>query len=125
MRGDAAHFASPRFSAGVKARASSAPWAAVRVLPAAKGSTAHQYRFVSPRTSGDNNWSATFLRARGNTLTVKENKMSKILSTAIVAGLLFGITGPAFAADPPKTKAECKKLTDMKWDSATKACVKK
>lgn len=51
--------------------------------------------------------------------------MSKILSTAIVAGLLFGATAPAFAADPPKTKAECKKLTDMKWDSATKACVKK
>ena len=35
--------------------------------------------------------------------------MSKILSTAIVAGLLFGITAPAFAADPPKTKAECAK----------------
>ena len=47
------------------------------------------------------------------------------LSTAIVAGLLFGVTAPAFAADPPKTKAECKKLTDMKWDSTTKACVKK
>jgi hypothetical protein len=53
------------------------------------------------------------------------DQLSKILSAAIVAGLLFGITAPAFAADPPKTKAECKKLTDMKWDSATKACVKK
>jgi hypothetical protein len=51
--------------------------------------------------------------------------MSKILSTAIVAGLLFGITAPAFAADAPKTKAECKKLTDMKWDATTKTCVKK
>jgi hypothetical protein len=55
----------------------------------------------------------------------RRTKMSKILSTAIVAGLLFGVTAPAFAADAPKTKAECKKLTDMKWDSTTKACVKK
>jgi len=53
------------------------------------------------------------------------NTMSKVLSTAIVAGLLFGIAAPVFAADAPKTKAECKKLTDMKWDSATKTCVKK
>ena len=51
--------------------------------------------------------------------------MSKILSTAIVAGLLFGVTASAFAADPPKTMADCKKLTDMKWDATTKACVKK
>jgi hypothetical protein len=51
--------------------------------------------------------------------------MPKILSTAIVVGLLFGITAPAFAADPPKTKADCAKLTDMKWDSKAKACVKK
>ena len=51
--------------------------------------------------------------------------MSKILSTAVVAGLLFALTAPAVAADAPKTKTECDKLTDMKWDSATKACVKK
>jgi hypothetical protein len=50
--------------------------------------------------------------------------MSRVLSTAIVAGLLFASIGPAFA-DPPKTKAECQKLTDMKWDSKTKTCVKK
>ena len=61
----------------------------------------------------------------GTTLAQKETKCPRFLSTAIVAGLLFGIAAPAFAADPPKTKAECKKLTDMKWDSATKACVKK
>ena len=42
--------------------------------------------------------------------------MSKILGAAIVAGLLFAVTAPAFAADAPKTKAECQKLTDMKWD---------
>jgi hypothetical protein len=51
--------------------------------------------------------------------------MSKILGAAIVAGLLFAVTAPAFAADAPKTKAECQKLTDMKWDSKTKTCVKK
>jgi hypothetical protein len=51
--------------------------------------------------------------------------MSKILDTAIVAGLLFVVTAPAFAADAPKTKAECQKLTDMKWDAKTKTCVKK
>ena len=46
--------------------------------------------------------------------------MSKILSTAVVAGLLFALTAPAIAADAPKTKTECDKLTDMKWDSKTK-----
>ena len=51
--------------------------------------------------------------------------MSKILGTAIVAGLLFAVTAPAFSAGPPKTKAECEKLTDMKWDAKTKTCVKK
>jgi hypothetical protein len=51
--------------------------------------------------------------------------MSKILSASIVAGLLFALTAPAFAADAPKTKAECEKMKDMKWDDATKACVKK
>jgi len=51
--------------------------------------------------------------------------MTKILSSAIAVGLLFVVTAPAFAADAPKTKAECEKLTDMKWDSKTKMCVKK
>ena len=51
--------------------------------------------------------------------------MSKILGTAIVAGLLFAVTAPAFAADAPKTKADCEKMKDMKWDDAMKACVKK
>ena len=50
--------------------------------------------------------------------------MSKILSTVVVAGLLIALTAPAFAADAPKTKAECEKLTDMKWDAKTKTCVK-
>ncbi len=51
--------------------------------------------------------------------------VSKVLSAAIVLGLLVANTAPAFAADAPKTKAECQKLTDMKWDAKTKTCVKK
>ena len=54
-----------------------------------------------------------------------EETMSKILSTAIIAGLLFAVTAPAFAADAPKTKADCEKTKDMKWDDAKKVCVKK
>ena len=50
---------------------------------------------------------------------------AKILSTAIIAAVLFGVTAPAFAADPPKTKADCEKMTNMKWDDAKKACMKK
>jgi ABC-type proline/glycine betaine transport system substrate-binding protein len=51
--------------------------------------------------------------------------MSKALRIAIITGILSAVAAPAFAADPPKTKAECVKLTDMKWDSKTKTCVKK
>ncbi len=54
-----------------------------------------------------------------------EETMSKILSTAIIAGLLFAVAAPAFAADAPKTKADCEKTKDMKWDDAKKVCVKK
>jgi len=50
---------------------------------------------------------------------------ARILSTAIIAGLLLAVSAPAFAADAPKTKADCGKMKDMKWDDATKACVKK
>jgi ABC-type Fe2+-enterobactin transport system substrate-binding protein len=50
---------------------------------------------------------------------------ARILSTAIIAGLLLAVSAPAFAADAPKTKADCEKAKDMKWDDATKACVKK
>ncbi len=52
--------------------------------------------------------------------------LAKILSTAIVAGLLLAVSAPAVAADAPKTKADfCEKAKDMKWDDAKKACVKK
>jgi hypothetical protein len=50
---------------------------------------------------------------------------SKILSSAIVAALLVAFTAPAFATDAPKTKADCAKMKDMKWDTKTKTCVKK
>ena len=50
---------------------------------------------------------------------------AKILSTAIIAGLLLAVSAPAFAADAPKAKADCEKTKDMKWDDAKKACVKK
>ena len=37
-----------------------------------------------------------------------------------------GLAAPVVQAkDAPKTKAECEKMTNMKWDDATKACVKK
>jgi ABC-type proline/glycine betaine transport system substrate-binding protein len=51
--------------------------------------------------------------------------MSKVLRVAIITAILSAVTAPAFAADPPKSKAECAKLSDMKWDSKTKTCVKK
>jgi ABC-type proline/glycine betaine transport system substrate-binding protein len=49
---------------------------------------------------------------------------AKILSTAIISGLLLAVAAPAFAADAPKTKADCEKAK-MTWDDAKKVCVKK
>jgi ABC-type Fe2+-enterobactin transport system substrate-binding protein len=55
--------------------------------------------------------------------------ISKILSGAVVAGLLLSVSAPVMAvaatASAPKTKAACKKAKNMKWDSASKTCVKK
>jgi hypothetical protein len=52
--------------------------------------------------------------------------MSKFLSTAILAGLLFGLAAPIVEAkSAPKTKAECEKITTMKWDDSASKCVKK
>jgi hypothetical protein len=55
--------------------------------------------------------------------------ISKILGGAVMAGLLLSVSAPivAYAADEaaPKTKAACEKTKDMKWDAATKTCVKK
>jgi ABC-type Fe2+-enterobactin transport system substrate-binding protein len=58
----------------------------------------------------------------------KERRMiSKVLSAAVMAGLLMAVSAPvvAYAADAPKTKAACKKVTGMKWDKKTKTCMKK
>lgn len=51
--------------------------------------------------------------------------IAKILSGAVIGGLLLAVSAPVFAADAPKTKAECAKNKDMKWDEKTKTCVKK
>jgi len=66
---------------------------------------------------------------RGN--NAKESYMiSKIFSGAVLAGFLLAVAAPVVAyaedaAPAPKTKAECKKAKDMKWDKTTKTCVKK
>ena len=53
--------------------------------------------------------------------------ISKILSGAVLAGLLLSVSAPivAVAADAPTTKADCTKAKDMKWDKTTKTCVPK
>lgn len=52
--------------------------------------------------------------------------MKKLINAAIAASVLAVTVGPAFAADSaPTTKADCNKTAGMKWDSKTKACVKK
>jgi ABC-type Fe2+-enterobactin transport system substrate-binding protein len=52
---------------------------------------------------------------------------SKIVTGAVLTGLLLAVSAPiaAYAADAPKTKADCEKVKDMKWDATTKTCVKK
>jgi hypothetical protein len=53
--------------------------------------------------------------------------ISKVLSGAIIAGLLMAVSAPvvAYADDAaPKTKADCKKAGG-KWDKKTKACALK
>jgi hypothetical protein len=53
--------------------------------------------------------------------------ISKVLSGAVVAGLLMAVSAPivAYADDAaPKTKAECKKAKGT-WDKATKTCAMK
>jgi hypothetical protein len=52
---------------------------------------------------------------------------AKILSTAIVAGLLLAFSAPAFAEDAPAapaTKADCDKAKGT-WDDATSKCTVK
>ena len=49
--------------------------------------------------------------------------IAKILSGAVIGGLLLAVSAPvSFAQNaPPKTKAECKKAKG-KWDATKKAC---
>jgi hypothetical protein len=50
--------------------------------------------------------------------------MVKLVNAALAAGFLLVVAAPAFAADAPKTKAECEKAK-MKWDATKKTCSKK
>ena len=69
------------------------------------------------------------VRAGGHTAARQQTELSmskKIMSTAILAGLIFGLAAPIVEAkSTPKTKAECEKLANMKWDDAASKCVKK
>jgi hypothetical protein len=48
----------------------------------------------------------------------------RILNAAIISGLLLATAAPAFAADEPKTKADCDKAKG-KWDDKTSKCTVK
>ena len=51
--------------------------------------------------------------------------LPRILSGAVLAGLLLSVSAPAsFAADAPLTKEQCAKHKKMHWDDATSKCVK-
>ena len=79
------------------------------------------------RTPTPGNESGAGCAPRGSKKATRKFHMSKkIVSTAILAGLLFGLAAPiAQAKSAPKTKAECEKLANMKWDDAGSKCVKK
>ena len=50
--------------------------------------------------------------------------LSRFVLGLVIAGILSATSAPmTFAADAPKTKAECKKMKNMKWDSKAKKCV--
>jgi hypothetical protein len=52
--------------------------------------------------------------------------IAKLIGGAIITGILLAASAPlSIAADVPKTKADCEKMQDMKWDEATKTCIKK
>jgi hypothetical protein len=58
------------------------------------------------------------------TILSKENDVMKTIVTTLAVALAFAFAAPAFAADAPKTKADCEKA-NMHWDDATKSCTKK
>ncbi len=47
--------------------------------------------------------------------------MKTLVSMIVALGLAAAFTAPAFAADAPKTKADCEKAK-MKWDDTAKKC---
>jgi len=47
--------------------------------------------------------------------------MKTLVTLLVTLGVVVGATAPTFAADAPKTKAECKKA-HMTWDAAKKSC---
>lgn len=49
----------------------------------------------------------------------------KLMGTVVLAGLVLGLAAPVMAKSAPKTKAECQKITTMKWDDSSAKCVKK
>ncbi len=49
--------------------------------------------------------------------------MKNLVSLVVALGLVAGAAAPAFAAETPKTKADCEKA-HMKWDDAAKKCSK-
>ena len=49
---------------------------------------------------------------------------AKILSVAIISSILLATAAPVFAADEPKTKADCDKAKGT-WDDKTSKCTVK
>jgi hypothetical protein len=49
--------------------------------------------------------------------------MKKFVMMIVALGLAAAFAGSTFAADSPKTKADCEKAK-MKWDDTTKKCSK-
>jgi hypothetical protein len=49
--------------------------------------------------------------------------MKKFVMAIVALGLAAAFAGPTFAADVPKTKADCEKAK-MKWDDTAKKCSK-
>jgi ABC-type proline/glycine betaine transport system substrate-binding protein len=47
--------------------------------------------------------------------------MKTLVTLLVGLGLVAGAAAPTFAADAPKTKADCEKAK-MKWDDSTKKC---
>ena len=51
----------------------------------------------------------------------------KLMTAAILSAIAVGAVAPtiAMAKSAPKNKADCEKVSTMKWDDASSKCVKK